>query len=134
MDCLARREHSRLELERKLCRRFEATIVTRVIDELAEENLQSDVRFAESYTHHRSTRGFGPARIRSELRERGIEDTLIEAALAESDVDWRSLARTVLQKKFGLAPPADFRERARRARFLNYRGFSADQGLEDAED
>ena len=64
-------------------------------------------------------------RIAAELRQRGIAPELIEAALA-SGPDWRALARKVCRAKFGLQPPGSWAERARQARFLQYRGFSSD--------
>jgi regulatory protein len=62
-----------------------------------------------------------------ELRERGIPDVEAEAALEASGVDWDGLARVQRQRRFAGAPPRDFRQRAKQARFLQYRGFSADQ-------
>ncbi|MEE4108937.1 MAG: regulatory protein RecX [Halieaceae bacterium] len=133
MDLLARREHSRLELLQKLARRFgdgestdelEAAIAT-----LATEGLQSDERFALSFTRERLHRGHGPRRVRAELQQRGVDDALIDTALAEVPVEegtsWREQARLVLEKRFGQAPARDFPERARRLRFLDQRGFGS---------
>ena len=98
-----------------------------MLDQLAREGLQSDRRYAETYLDSRARKGYGPVRIRQELRERGIEDSLIEASLAASAMDWAALVAAVRDRKFGGARPADFDERARQARCLQYRGFSADQ-------
>ena len=62
-----------------------------------------------------------------ELRERGVESEAIEQALGDTEMDWNHAAREARRRKFGLAPPADYRERAKQARFLQYRGFSSDQ-------
>lgn len=133
MNFLARREHSVRELRNKLKRRFSdeaAEIVDVVIDEqisrLTEEHLQSDSRFAESYVRQRADKGYGPIRLREELRERGVAEADVDVALEELEMDWRALATRVIQRKFGTAAPADIKERARRARFMQYRGFSAD--------
>ena len=72
-------------------------------------------------------RGHGPLRIRMDLRERGVADTDIDEALDTADEDWVAVAREARRKRFGAAGPADFRERARQGRFLQYRGFSSEQ-------
>jgi regulatory protein len=129
MDLLARREHSRRELYTKLRRRFSEEAVSDAIERLSEEGLQSDQRFAESFSRERLYRAYGPRRIRAELQQRGVEEALIEAALAavvrEEDVSWSAKAREALERRFGTAPAADIRERARRARYLNQRGFDS---------
>jgi regulatory protein len=127
MDLLARREHSRLELWRKLQSRFDKEELDQALNVLADENLQSDERFAQSFTRERMLRGYGPLRIDSELRQRGVVRNTIEKALAnvprEEGICWRELARQALQRKFGDAPPSDVKDKARRLRFLSYRGF-----------
>jgi regulatory protein len=123
---LATREHSRAELRRKLMARGgEASAVEGVLDALAERRLQSDARYAEQYVAQRAARGYGPARIRAELRERGIDDAVIADWLDERDPVWKERVAEVARKRFGAACPADFGDRARRARFLEYRGFGA---------
>ena len=124
---LATREHSRAELRRKLLARGgEAAVVEGVLDALAQRRLQSDARYAEQYVAQRAARGYGPTRIRAELRERGIEDDVIADWLDERDPVWKDRLAAVARKRFGAAGPADFRDRARRARFLEYRGFGAE--------
>jgi regulatory protein len=125
MDLLARREHSLRELRGKLRKRFvEESILERQLQRLVEEGLQSDRRFTESFLHQRIGRGYGPLRLRQDLRQRGIEDAEIGIALGALAVDWETLAKAVHDKKFGAGIPGDMKEKARRARFLQYRGFS----------
>jgi len=125
---LARREYARIELARRLTRRgFPSGLVDEVLNELQEENLLSDERFAESFISARAGRGQGPARIRRELRERGVAGVLADEALAGADADWMALARAVRVKRFGAAAPEGFPERARQMRFLHYRGFTEAQ-------
>lgn len=128
MRLLAAREHTRAELRRKLSARREATpeAVEAVLDAFAARGLQSDARYVEQYLATRAARGYGPVRIRAELRERGVEGRLIDEWLDERDPAWGERLRAAAQKRFGAAAPADFRERARRARFLEQRGFGAD--------
>jgi regulatory protein len=136
MDLLARREHSRLELERKLAARgFDEPDIGEVLDELEKEGLLSAERFAQSFVEARFSRGQGPYRIRRELAERGIEAP--GAWIEDARFDWDRLAREARIKRFGAAPPANLREKARQVRFLEYRGFGAEQirrALEFAED
>ena len=127
MDLLARREHSLAELERKLGKRFgDSALLAGVLQGLAGENLQSDARYAESFARQRVSRGYGPLRLRQELRQKGLEDSQVTAALEALAVDWAAVARGVYHKKFGEAPPADLKEKARRMRFMHYRGFDGD--------
>jgi len=121
---LAAREHSRKELQGKLAARgYAEDDIQQVLDDLAQRNLQSDDRFAENYTELRVRKGNGPLRIRAELRERGIGDSLIAVNLEHYTSDWPSVMRRVHDAKYGAQPPGDQREMARRARFLEYRGF-----------
>ena len=126
MDLLARREHSRLELGRKLvARSFDELLVSGVLDELEQDGLLSDERFARSFTASRYARGQGPHRIRRDLGERGIEAA--GTYLDDEQFDWGALARATRIKRFGREEPADFKEKARQMRFLEYRGFDRGQ-------
>lgn len=125
---LARREHSLHELRAKLLHRGHApAAVDVVIGRLAARQLISDARFAGSLVRHGSARGHGPVRIRAELRRQGIAEDLIQAEFAAADCDWTQLAIRVRARKFGTPKPANSAERAKQARFLQYRGFTADQ-------
>ncbi len=128
MDLLARREHSRRELERKLSQRFpdEETLIDSVLTRLADENLQSDFRYAEAFLAARSGRGQGPQRIRAELRQCGVAEAQIDQVMLQSEIDWLALAKQVVARKYGGKPCNDYGEKARRSRFLQYRGFDSD--------
>ena len=126
MDLLARREHSRLELERKLeAKAFEADLVAVVLDELESDGLLSSERFARSFVNSRASRGHGPYRIRRELAEKGVSSG--DDYLYDGSHDWGRLARDVRVRKFGSDAPADLKDKARQVRFLEYRGFGHDQ-------
>jgi regulatory protein len=128
MDFLARREHSEQELARKLAKRgYAADTVATTLAALVADRLLSNARFAEAFVHARIQRGSGPQKIRAELRERGISDELIDNCLEAVADSWRELARQVRTKRFGSGQPKDFRERSRQMRFLQQRGFSAEQ-------
>jgi regulatory protein len=121
---LARREHSRAELLRKLAADGTREEIQDVLDQLEQSGLLSDARFAESFVSSRAAR-VGNARLRHDLRARGIADEVIAAALpAEADSETER-AREVWRRKFA-APPADRADYARQARFLQQRGFAVD--------
>lgn len=126
LTLLARRDWLTGELGAKLeAAGCDAQAAASVIAELIEERLLDDGRYAERYVSSRAERGQGPLRIAAELASLGAARELIDAAL-ESGPDWRTLAGTVRRRKFGRAPPGSWAEKARQARFLQYRGFSAD--------
>ena len=136
VDLLSRREHTRLELKRRLAPFVqEGDDLDAVLDELAGKHWQSDSRFAEQFATARG-RKYGSLRIAQEMRERGVERELIKETLAtQEDL---TTAREIWQRKFGEAP-ADQKERLKQTRFLASRGFSAEiirkvlQGLPDEE-
>lgn len=128
MNLLARREHSTQELRDKLLARgFEDEEITPALQTLSREGLLSDERFTESFIHSRAERGSGPVKIRAELRQRGVADEMITAWLDERDSVWLERAEAARCKKFGSPLPVEYREQARQARFLQYRGFTPDQ-------
>ena len=123
---LARRDWLSAELAEKLhCTGCDPQATAEVIAELAQERLLDDARYAERYIASRSERGQGPLRIAAELASLGAPRELIEAAI-EAGPDWRVVAGRVRRRKFGEAPPDSWAEKARQARFLQYRGFSSD--------
>jgi regulatory protein len=125
---LAGRDFGRAELARRLERRgYPDDVVAAVVEALVAERLLSETRFVEQFIRQHVGRGHGPARIRAELRERGVSEAEIEAGLDAATEDWAALARDVRRRRFGLSLPGDYAERARQARFLQYRGFSNEQ-------
>jgi regulatory protein len=125
---LARREHSRAELLRKLGERgAPAELIDAVLDSLATQRLQSDERYAESLVASRIGRGQGPVRIRRELAERGVDAAQADAALEAAGADWIRLARDTRRRRFGSELPGEWNERVRQSRFLEYRGFNGEQ-------
>ena len=128
MDLLTGREYSRAELATKLNKRFDShPSIDAVLVRISEEGLQSDKRFAEAFIRSRIFRGHGLARIRQDIRPKGVSDELVARALEEADIDWYELARDVAKRKFGQRSVADHREKAKRMRFMQYRGFNYDQ-------
>lgn len=122
---LARREHSRAELERKLRRgaRPEDDLEA-LLDELARRKLLSDERYAEARARVLS-RKFGAARIARDLRASGVEEPLADLVLKTARSTEAERAREVWRRKFRTAPKTR-EERAKQMRFLQSRGFSFD--------
>jgi len=125
MDLLARREHGRVELTRKLRQRgAPPELIEAALDRLTEEGLLSESRYLESFVSYRARSGYGPLRIREELGQRGLQRADIEHALRECGIDWQENLEETWRRKFSGQLPADIRERARQGRFLTYRGYS----------
>ena len=125
MDLLARREHGRVELTRKLRKRGAPDeLIEATLQRLAEEGLLSEARYLESFVAYRARAGYGPQRIREELAQRGLVRIDIDQALRDSGIDWFEQLRETWQRKYAGCLPADARERAQQGRFLAYSGYS----------
>ena len=119
---LARREHTRLELGRKLAPHAESSeALAALLDALERKNQLSDVRYAEERSRQLA-RKYGAARIRQDLRSKGIGDALLERVSSAGELE---RARAILERKYR-TPAATRRELARRMRFLQSRGFSSE--------
>jgi regulatory protein len=123
---LARREHTRVELARKLAAHTESVEeIDAVLEYLVSRQLLSDARYAEMRMHARSAR-FGNARLAQELRGAGVGDELVDSVLAEAESELVR-ASEVWRRKYGnVGVPADAAGRARQMNFLIRRGFSGE--------
>lgn len=120
---LSAREHSRLELARKLARYAqESDDVEALLDALQAAQLLSQERFSESLVRRRSAR-FGNGRILAELQTHGVDPDTLAHLRHTLNGSEQERARIVWARKFGKAA-ADTAERARQMRFLQQRGFS----------
>ena len=119
---LARREHSRAELAGKLLPYADSPeSLEQLLDALTAKKQLSDERYAEARAQ-RLARKYGAARIRRELRSKGVDEAIVERASAGGELEH---ARAILARKYR-ASAVTPRERARRMRFLQSRGFSHD--------
>jgi regulatory protein len=124
---LARREHSAFEIRRKLQQKdFAADEIDATIERLQHEGLLSDERYAESYIHMRKSKGYGPLRIALELKERGVAESDYGKYLFADDIDWWSVLKAAYARKYADPRCEDYQEKAKRMRFLQYRGFALD--------
>ena len=120
---LVRREHSRDELARKLAPHAESPeILEGTLNWLESTNKLSNQRFAEIRAHVLA-RKYGAARIRQDLKSKGVSDEIADRAVAE--VDDVAKAKEILARKYRV-PATSREERAKRALFLQGRGFSYD--------
>ena len=123
---LARREFCSIELGAKLLERgFEPDTVRAALEELIERRYLDDERYARQFVVNHAERGQGPQRIRRDLAALGLPALMIDTHLA-SHGDWAALARQVVTRRFGGRPPRSWPDKARRMRFLQYRGFAHD--------
>ena len=122
---LARREHSRTELRRKLAPHAESPEeLDALLADLIQRRFLSESRFAEARAHVLA-RKFGAARIEHDLRAKGISDEAAASAAREARITEFDRALDIWRRKFG-AQASDLKQRARQARFLLARGFSTE--------
>jgi len=120
---LARREHSRWELARKLAPHAESSeVVSGILESLAQRKQLSEARFAEERARQLS-RKYGAARIRQDLKAKGVSEELI-SRFSSSENEMQK-AREILERKYR-TPAATREEKAKRMRFLQSRGFSSE--------
>ena len=122
---LANREHSRVELLRKLAPHAESQEeVEAALDDLEARGLLSAERFAESMLHRKASR-FGAARIQAELAQHRLPSDIAQAALRSLKDTELARAHAVWARRYGEVA-SDAQEKARQMRFLTARGFAAD--------
>jgi regulatory protein len=127
LQYLIRREHSQQELLRKiLAKGYPQSSILMIINELTEQGLQSDARFAESYARSRVHKGVGPLRIKAELQQRGAAEHAFDRAVEDIAGSWYELLQQVYQKKYADISYASPKEQLKRCRFLQQRGFAND--------
>lgn len=125
LRCLAQREHSRAELERKLAPHEETPgQLAQVLDALQSKGFISEARVVASVIHRRANR-FGAARIRHELQAKGLAPEAVAEAVTSLKASELERAREVWRKKFGV-PAADAAARGKQMRFLAARGFGGE--------
>jgi regulatory protein len=123
---LSRRDFCTSELTARLVAQgFGVDVIAPCLEDLRDRHYLDDERYARQFVAAHAQRGHGPLRIRHDLAERGLNAELAETALTQHG-EWSARAQEVRARRFGPAPPADWAEKARQARFLQYRGFSHD--------
>lgn len=122
---LSQREHSRLELERKLAQHeTEPGELAKALDELQARGFISEERVVESVIHRRASK-LGTARVKQELQSKGLSAEVMAETLDQLRSTELERAREVWARKFG-TPATEPKEKARQIRFLVSRGFAAE--------
>lgn len=128
LNYLARREHSIEELRNKLLlKSFAQEDVDLTLEELIEENLLNEFRFAECYCQSRIARGYGPIAIKHELNQKKVNKEIIDVVLERVNVNWGEVINKVFQKKFSPSAKFDAEKKAKCWRYFLQKGFEADQ-------
>lgn len=128
VDLLSRREHSDQELYQKLALRdYKRDEVTPVVEYLFEKKYLSHERFAESVFRNRVNHGFGWRYIKNELSQKGISSAIVNELNNNQEIDWYLQAELAYNKRFSSSEIVDQKDKAKRVRFLQYRGFSTDE-------
>ncbi|MDY7025552.1 MAG: regulatory protein RecX [Pseudomonadota bacterium] len=127
---LARRDHSVKELKDKLMRKFSKHPVETLLPEIESliERFEArgyldDQRFAQLFIESRVSRGYGPIKIRFELKQKGVEKSLVQSSMSELEVDWSIQAKTLRERRFGASLPTEMKDKKKQMRFLASRGF-----------
>jgi len=125
---LARREHSQLEIVRKLGEKgFGSEHIQQTLTYLQENDYQSETRFVEMWCRARSAKLYGEARIRNELAQHQISSSLINKVLADLQLDWFELCKQAFLKKYPGGISSDWTLQQKQKRYLWQRGFNEEQ-------
>jgi len=126
---LAMREHSRQEIYNKLKKKpfSEGVDLDLLLNELEEKDYLNEDRFLESYIRSRSQRGYGPVKIKHELKQKGLSDSQISSFITDCNIEWYELANSQRIKKFGDELPQEYKDKVKQMRYLFNRGFSTEQ-------
>jgi len=128
IDLLSRREHSVQELQNKLrVRDFQEDEIAEVIDYLRLNDYLSEARFADCLYRTRMNKGYGKRFIENELAQKGIDQAEIKVAAENLEIDWYHQAEQVYLKRFNNRDIVDQKDKEKRIRFMQYRGFSSDE-------
>lgn len=125
INYLSRREHSADELFEKLrAKDFLVVDIELVIEHLKEKNYQSDQRYAECIMRNRVKKGYGWQYIKHTLLQKGVCESIINQENKNQQIDWYLQAELAYNKRFGGIKINNKKDKAKRIRFMQSRGFS----------
>ena len=135
---LSRRDYGKAELFARMKRRLyekndgviDDALIESVMAKLDEQHFLDDDRVVSLLMEGYVRKGYGPLRIKQEMRQKGFTEPLVELHLEKLDIDWFKKAADVRNKKFGDELPNDFKEKGKQIRYLQYRGFFGDMIFE----
>jgi regulatory protein len=125
---LGRQEYYEAKFRQKLVK-AEATEeqIELLTEEFVQNNWLSEQRYCEGFVRGRINKGHGKIRIRADARQKGLDQDTLTLAVDAVELDWFEQARSTYQKKFHDRPVVDIKDKAKRLRFMQYRGFSIEQ-------
>ena len=126
LDFLSHRPRTVKEIEKKLSEDYASDMVTRVMDMLFEYKYVDDASYANEYARERVTAGYGSKKIEWELRERGVSQEYIDAALDNVEDSQKQSAMAALRLKYRSISLTEDKEKAGAFNYLLRRGFSVD--------
>lgn len=122
---LSKRDYSEKELRSKLnAKKYPIEEIDQAIERAQENGWQSDTRFCQAYLRYRALQGYGPRRLRQELRQKGVKDWLIAQEIEGCEIDWFELAERVFEKK--RPREWDLKAKQKMWRYMVSHGFSND--------
>ena len=130
IELLARREYSYAELEQKLLpKALSETLLYTVLDWIVEMGLQCDKRFTNMYIRSKAVSGYGPIRIRLELKQKHVAAELIDMGFeeVEQEINWAQEVDRLIEKKSSNLDLTDMKSKNKVMGFLQRRGFNLDQ-------
>ncbi|EGA71838.1 recombination regulator RecX [Vibrio sinaloensis DSM 21326] len=128
IQLLSRRDHGEYELYQKLSSKgYDDDAIQEAVNFCLDHHYLDDLRFAKSQIRQHVYKGHGERRIRQELKQKRVTESVIEKAFEEEPQDWFELAKHAAEKKFKGIEAKDQKEYAKQVRFLQYRGYSFEQ-------
>lgn len=126
---LSRQDYSTKQIERKLIQRnVDKSYIQELISWCQNHAFIDDARFCESYIIRQTNKLLGYQRIKADAYHKGLNQELFETIINEMEIDWYQLAQSAYNKKFSkINTSLDYKEKAKRMRYLSYRGFNHDQ-------
>ncbi len=125
---LSKRDYSVADFQKKLDKVCEIDeMKNTLLQQLIENDWLSEERYIKAFIRHKVSAGLGHYRIINDLKQHGIKSQDAEHWIEESNTDWFEQAKSTYQRKYGETEIQDHKERAKRFRYMQYRGFSIDQ-------
>ncbi|WP_372766954.1 regulatory protein RecX [Pseudoalteromonas sp.] len=126
---LSRQEYSKAQIAKKLATRCEDNeFIEKLILWCEDYGFIDDIRYAESFVRRQINKGLGLMRIKNEAYQKGVSADLVQTIVEELEIDWYLQAQSAYNKKFtNTSSSLDFKEKAKRIRYMNYRGFNHEQ-------
>ncbi len=128
IQLLSRRDHGQYELCQKLALKgYEVADIEAAVNFCLDHNYLDDLRYAKSQIRQYVYKGYGERRIRQELNQKRVAESVIDEAMVQEPQDWFELAKIAAEKKFKGIKAKDQKEYAKQVRFMQYRGYSFEQ-------